>query len=92
MMLVVCATVSSLLLLTVTVQVHSRPNGAPDAACSSLIPQHNVSNAQNLPGGFYIYSDLFNNNNRGAYVADRNYEGNYAHVTALMQNQMKKKH
>ena len=84
MMLVVCAAVSSLVLLSVTVQVYSRPDGAPIAACPTLIPGHNnanndVSNAENLPGGFYIYSDLFDRS--GTYMADTNYEGNYAHVT-----------
>ena len=65
-----------ILVLTFTKEVYSRSLGAPVQACNNdLTPDHGTSQASDPPGGFFIFSELFNNNNAGAYLADTTYDG-----------------
>ena len=69
-------------ILSVVGQVLSLPGGAPLDACSALVPGHNgrrgsnATNAVDPPGGFYIYTELLDDNNYGNYTAGTMYKGN----------------
>ncbi len=72
------------LLLSFTKYVYSYPSGAPVGVCDTLIPSGHTGTGQanDAPGGFYIYSDLFNNN-AGAYVADTTYNGKLMELSVI---------
>ena len=69
------------LVVLLAVRVRSLPTGAPTDACNNnLTPNHNrpnndVNNADDPPGGFFIYSELFEDNNDGEYAPNTTYKG-----------------
>ena len=67
---------ASLVALSVIQHVHGRSSGAPVEICDTLIPDSNAhpgGQATDLPGGFYIISDLVDNG--GNYIAGQTYNG-----------------
>lgn len=57
--------------------VDSRPTGAPMAACNTLFPQHGDATNAAVPGDFYIYSELFDNDIGGDFVGNASYRGKF---------------
>ena len=73
----VTVVVALLMVLSLAVEVRSRPGGAPVQACSSLRPSHPApaTDRSDPPGGYFIYTELLNNGNNGTYMASRDYDG-----------------
>ena len=53
--------------------VWTRPGGAPSTACSSLTPGHGAFSPQTTPGGYFLYSTVFDN--VGVYTPGMTYTG-----------------
>ena len=75
-----CSALAFIFLLSFAKEVYSFPSGAPAAACGGLLPtgHSGTSNLANSgPGGFFIYSELFDDGNAGAYEANTMYNSKY---------------
>ena len=82
---VATAVVTLLLILSAVVQVRSFPTGAPDNACMSLRPNHPApaTDRNDPPGGYFIYTELLNDGNNGAFASDTTYEGIYKYIMQM---------
>lgn len=61
-----------------TDEVWSYPSGAPVSVCGSLTPSHSgTSQADDVPGGFYIFTELLENGVNGMYTMGETYSGMY---------------
>lgn len=58
-------------------QVKCFPSGAPSSACATLVPSGHTGTTQasDVPGGFYIYTDLLDNGGNGMFTLGTTYTG-----------------